>query len=223
METTKALHTYGLRRFHAFNAAISTRVLKMMPTQLLTSYSKVVSSSDKGSNGSSNSSGRISASTFFDDKDDVTAIDYSMTDTLAFKYEFKVEREALRDYEQWQKTVRNKEQQAETVKQLLGNKRSDAEPSSSTANSQGFSVQNIIPTVTTTLESTVDTIRGTVFSNNNQAKQDTAKKSSHEPDVDVAKVLQFREYTGATEAKAIEYLRSFDWVVDTAVKHYFEQ
>ena len=63
----------------------------MMPTQLLTSYSKVVSSSDKGSNGSSDSSGRISASTFFDDKDDVTAIDYSMTDTLAFKYDFKVE------------------------------------------------------------------------------------------------------------------------------------
>ena len=129
----------------------------------------------------------------------------------------------MHDYEQWQKTVRNRAQQAETVKQLLGNKRSDAEPSSSKTNSQGFSVQNIIPTVTTTLESTVDTIRGTIFSNNNQAKQDTAKKSSHEPDVDVAKVLQFREYTGATEAKAIEYLRSFDWVVDTAVKHYFEQ
>ena len=81
--------------------------------------------------------------------------------------------------------------------------------------------ENIIPTVQLRL-GTIDTIRGTIFSNNNQAT-DTAKKSSHEPDVGVAKVLQFREYTGATEAKAIEYLRSFDWVGNTAVKHYFEQ
>ena len=195
----------------------------MMPTQLLTSYSKVVSSSDKGSNGLSDSSGRISASTFFDDKDDVTAIDYSMTDTLAFKYEFKVEREAVQDYAEWQDVVRKRDQHAETVKQLLGSKRSDAEQPSSSATSRGFNVQNIIPAVTTTVESTMDTIRGTIFSNNSQPKEDIGKKSSHEPDVDLAKVLQFREYTGATEAKAIEYLRSFDWVVDTAVKHYFEQ
>ena len=195
----------------------------MMPTQLLTSYSKVVSSSDKGSNGSSNSSGRISASTFFDDKDDLTAIDSSMTDTLAFKYEFKVEREAVQDYAEWQNVVRKRDQHAETVQQLLGSKRSDAEQPSSKATSHGFNVQNIIPAVTTTVESTMDTIRGTIFSNNSQPEEDIGKKSFHEPDVDLAKVLQFREYTGATEAKAIEYLRSFDWVVDTAVKHYFEQ
>ena len=39
----------------------------------------------------------------------------------------------------------------------------------------------------------------------------------------INQIRQFREYTGATEEKAIEFLKSFDWEVDTAVKHFFDQ
>ena len=62
-----------------------------MTTQLLTSYSQVVSSNDNddGNNGNGNA--------FFQDKDDVNLPDRSMTETLAFKYDFQDEKKAVKD------------------------------------------------------------------------------------------------------------------------------
>jgi len=212
-----------------------------MATQLLTSYSQVVSSNNSNSAGNNKN---YSSSTYFDNRDDVNLIDSSMTETLAFKYDFKDEKQAIKEYEDWQKDVIERKEQVATLKEILGfdfdgnsafgtnsnsttnNKRSSADTQQERPSQQQFNVNNIIPTITGTINNTMGAISGR-FQGNNLVKTDNdesfSSKMNDDPDYDASKVRRFREYTGATEAKATEFLKSFDWEVDTAVKHYFDQ
>ena len=210
-----------------------------MTTQLLTSYSQVVSSNDNddGNNGNGNA--------FFQDKDDVNLPDRSMTETLAFKYDFQDEKKAVKEYEDWENTMKEKNEQAETLmKDILGvnsdqntagGKRGNAEPPQPERPPRTFNVNNIIPAVSDmsdTIYNTVTSGFGRISNNGGKGNNDNesmnknntyGSKANNDPGFDKSKIRQFREYTGATEEKAIEFLKSFDWEVDTAVKHFFDQ
>ena len=212
-----------------------------MATQLLTSYSQVVSSNNSNSTGSNKNN---SSSTYFDNRHDVNLIDSSMTETLAFKYEFNDEKQAIKEYKDWQKDMIERKEQVATLKEILGfdfdgnsasgtNNNSSEYNNSSSANTQQerpsrqqFNVNNIIPAITGTINDTMGAISGR-FQGNNVVRSDNdesfSSKMNNDPEYDASKVRRFREYTGATEAKATEFLKSFDWEVDTAVKHYFDQ
>lgn len=132
----------------------------------------------------------------------------ALTNSLAFEYNFEIENEAIKNLVDWERLREQRKSRLQFFREMVDSKKSNELPTQSNP-------------ATHAPEPTGET------QTNREPRTYEPMINSTEPSfpsevIDQNKIAQFREYTGASESRAMHYLRAYDWSVDSAVKQFFE-
>jgi hypothetical protein len=167
----------------------------------LTAYSDVVSLTGKGAHGAGGPFDGLNRGT-----------SDSLSSSLAFRYDFELEEQAIKDFSEWEKQRGEKERRLQFFREMFGGNSGVPEQ---LANNRATASATARPQASRDVRKAAEPAPY-------EASVKTADSTFPAQHLDLRKIAQFREYTGASESRAIQYLRSYDWNVDSAVKHFFE-